>query len=52
MYHNFGCLDDGSVLPLNNPILLRVVRNCVLPLDPYFNTKIDEILGGVFSSII
>ena len=52
VYHCFGCLNDGSILPLCNPILLRVIRNGVLPLDPCLNTKIIEIPGGVFSSII
>jgi hypothetical protein len=52
MYHFFGFLNDGFVLPLYNPIFVRVVRNCVLPLDPCFNIEVVEILGGVFSSII
>jgi hypothetical protein len=52
MFHFFGYLNDGFVLPLCNPILLRFIRNGVLPLDPCLNTEIIEIPGGILTSII
>jgi hypothetical protein len=52
MDHGLSSLDDGSILPLYNPILLWVVRHYQLPLDPCFPTKGIKFLGGVLSSII
>jgi hypothetical protein len=47
MDHRFGCLYDGHVLPLCNPILLRVVGHCQLLLDSYFLAKSVKFLGGI-----
>jgi hypothetical protein len=52
MNHRLRCLNNRLVLSLCNPILMGVVRNSVLPLDPCLNAEITEILGGVLSSII
>jgi hypothetical protein len=52
MNHCLDYLKNRYVLPLWDPIPLRVVRNNVLPLDPCLNAEITEILGGVLSSII
>ena len=52
MYHGFGCLINCLVLPFHNPILLRVVGNCELPLNSCFFAEIIEFCRGVFSTIV
>jgi hypothetical protein len=52
MYHSPEKIDYGSILSLYNPILMWVVWDCQLPLDPYLLTEILEFIGGVISPII
>ena len=39
-------------LPLNNPILLWVLRNCQLSLDAFPYTKIIEAIRGILTPIV
>ena len=52
MYHGFGSLYDGSVLPLRNPVLLGVVRNSELPPNACLRTIVNKLSKGVLSSIV
>jgi hypothetical protein len=51
MYHSPDKINDRPILSLCNPILLRVVWHCQLPLDPRL-TEILEVIGGILSPII
>ena len=52
MKHGFGNPNDGYVLPLHNPVLLRVVRNCELPPDACLHTIINKLTKGILPSIV
>jgi hypothetical protein len=52
MYHRHGRTVEKPIISLYNPILLRVVCDCQLLLDPYLLEKILEFIGGVLSPII
>jgi hypothetical protein len=43
VHHGLHHTDDRSVLPLCNPILMRVVGHCLLPLDFFLLTEISEL---------
>jgi len=48
----FSILNNGCVLPFNNPILLGIIGYNELPLDSCILAEIVEVLGVIFSSII
>ena len=52
MKHGFRNPNDGSVLPLRNPILLGVVRNCELLPDACLRTIINKLTKGILPSIV
>ena len=52
MKHGFGNPNNGPVLPLHNPVLLGVVRNCELPPDACLCTIINKLTKGILPSII
>jgi hypothetical protein len=52
MYHCFCCFYNGPVVPLSNPILLRVVRNNEeLPLNSSLLAETMELPLNVLSAI-
>ena len=52
MQHRSCCTNNSHVLPLCNPILLRVVRNGQLPPDTLLGTKVYKLCGGILTSIV
>lgn len=52
MHHHLHTLFDGSIISFNNSILLWLVREYQLHLNPNFFIKGNKLLGGVFTSII
>ena len=52
MHHGFSYFTDYSILSFNNPILLEVVGNCYLPLDPWILIEIIELVWIKFTVII
>ena len=52
MQHSSSCSNNGPVLPLNNPILLGVVRNCKLSANAMLITEFHELIGGIITPIV
>jgi len=46
MHHGLHRNNDRPILPLYNPIMLRVVGLCLLPLDPCLLAEINELCRG------
>ena len=52
MQHSSSCSNDGPVLPLSNPILLGVVRNSELPVNPMLSAEFLKLMVGILTPII
>jgi hypothetical protein len=52
MQHGSRNPNYGPVLPLNNPILLRVVRNDQLSPDALSCIEVIKLIGGILTPII
>ena len=52
MQHCSSCSNNGPILPLNNPILLGVVRNNKLSVCPVLRTKVLKLMAGTLTTII
>ena len=52
MQHSPSFPNNGPVLPLSNPILLGVVRNCKLSPNAMLSTEVLELVGGIFTPVV
>ena len=52
MQHSSSCPNDGPALPLNNPILLGVVRNSELSVNTMLSVEVLKLMAGILTPIV